>query len=70
MTKEQELKVMALEDHYIDALKKGELDDYPDGYFTTERLTALMNPNYKIIGKTIPYYLEVVEKYGDKVERG
>ena len=42
MTKEQELKVMALEDHYIDALKKGELDDYPDGYFTTEKLTALI----------------------------
>ena len=41
MTKEQEIKIMELEDKYLEALTSDTLDKYPKNYFTNKKLEIL-----------------------------
>lgn len=47
MNIKQEIQVMALEDLYIEAFEGGGLNEYPENYFTNEKLKVLSNPNYQ-----------------------
>tara|TARA_R100000458_G_C8222001_1_gene206050 strand:+ start:608 stop:799 length:192 start_codon:yes stop_codon:yes gene_type:complete len=47
MNIKQEIQVMALEDLYLEALTENKLNDYPENYFTNEKLKVLGNPNYQ-----------------------
>tara|TARA_R100000353_G_C6422665_1_gene173660 strand:+ start:71 stop:262 length:192 start_codon:yes stop_codon:yes gene_type:complete len=47
MNIKQEIQVMALEDLYIEAFEGGNLSEYPENYFTNEKLKVLYNPNYQ-----------------------
>ncbi len=43
MNKEQEIKIMKLEDEYLKALKNNTLNKYPKNYFTNKKLEILFN---------------------------
>ena len=47
MTKEQEIKIMKLEDKYLEALTNGTLDKYPENYFTSKKLEILFTKENK-----------------------
>ena len=43
MTREQEIKIMELEDKYLEALTSNTLNKYPENYFTNKKLQILLN---------------------------
>tara|TARA_R100001530_G_C4205715_1_gene125980 strand:- start:118 stop:252 length:135 start_codon:yes stop_codon:yes gene_type:complete len=43
MNREQELKIMKLEDEYLEALTSNTLDKYPKNYFTNKKIEILLN---------------------------